>query len=130
MFDCTRKMFDFMFLCPNNFYIFSGTCSIPKLLKLTISFFYKVKQSNVYQYLHIHQGLFHKLILYFLRQIISRINPIKSWFILIILLHFKVCIKNLFHFHKQLLQFLDLVFLLSLHFLFSFHNQVLQVLSC
>ena len=37
-FGCTRKMFAFMFLLPQNSLISSGTCSAPKLSKQTISF--------------------------------------------------------------------------------------------
>ena len=67
----------------------------------------------------------------FFRQIISRINTIKSSFIL---LYFKVVkgwsdIKNPFHFHNQLLKFLDIVSSLSLYFPFYFHNQLLQFLA-
>ena len=64
------------------------------------------------------------LILYFSRQVVYRINTIKSWFILIMLLHFKVCQgirrhKNPILFHNQLLQFL---------FLFYFQIQLSQFL--
>ena len=54
-------------------------------------FFNKIKQSNVSQHLHIHQGLLHKHHFNCFRKIISRKNIIKNWFIFIIFLNFKVC---------------------------------------
>ena len=67
-FDCTRKMLAFIFLFPINSLISSGTCSTPKLLKQTIShFFYKIKQSDVYLHLHIHEELLHMPMLYFFK---------------------------------------------------------------
>ena len=42
-----------------------------KTIEINCLYFYKIKQSFPYKHLYIHQGLSHKLILYFFRQIIS-----------------------------------------------------------
>ena len=92
-----------------SFYVFIETFMLnTKTIEINnfISFTKKIKQSNVYVRLRIHQGLLrmpHSL--FFFRQIISRINTIKSWFILIILFYFKICqkmgdIKNLILFQN------------------------------
>ena len=64
LFSCIRKMLSFIFLFLGNssinYLISSGVCSTPKLSQLTISFFYKIKQSNVCLRLHIHQDLLYK----------------------------------------------------------------------
>ena len=92
LFFCTRKMLAIMFLFPTNSLISSGTCSTPKLSKLTISFLLQSKAIQMCAYMYIFIKVYYVCpILYFFRQIVSRINTIKSWLILIILLYFKVC---------------------------------------
>ena len=58
-FACTQKILAFMFLFSIKSLISSGTCSAPKHRNKQFHFCYKIKQSNVYQHLHIHQGLLH-----------------------------------------------------------------------
>ena len=56
----TLNMLALMFLFLINYLTSSGTCSIPKLLKKTISFFLQNKAiqcTKMHQNLHIHQGL-------------------------------------------------------------------------
>ena len=90
LFACMRKMLAIMFLFPANSLISSGTCSTPKLSKQTISLLLQNNQSNVCLHMHIHKGLLHMSHPLFFRQIVSRINTIKSRFILIILLYLKI----------------------------------------
>ena len=85
---CILKIFVCMFLLSVNFSISFGTCSTPKLSKYVTLLFnaYKAVQwVPVSKYSS-------RFTTYspFFRQIISRINTIKSRFILIILLYFKI----------------------------------------
>ena len=59
-FACTQKMFDFMFLFPIKSLISSVTYSHQNYRNKHFPFCYKIKQSNMFQRLHIHQGLLHK----------------------------------------------------------------------
>ena len=59
LFGCILNMFVFMLLCPINISIYLGTCLTPKLLKKQFNYFYKIKQSGVFQNLQIYQGLLH-----------------------------------------------------------------------
>ena len=70
LFACTRKMLAIMFLFLTSSLISSGTCSTPKLSKQKFPFCYKIKQSNLYLHLHIHQVLLRMLHpLFFLRKL-------------------------------------------------------------
>ena len=61
LFDCILNMFVFMFLCSINFSISLEHFQLQNYRNKQFHYFYKIRQSNVYQYLHIHQGLLHKL---------------------------------------------------------------------
>ena len=124
LFACTRKRLAFIFSFLINYFISSGTCSTPKLSKYTISL---LLQNKAIQCVLTCAYLW-RFITYVLsfRHIISWNNFIKSWFILTILLCFKVRfkgwggIKNPILFHNQFLHFL---------FHLCFENQLLQFLS-
>ena len=91
LFSCTRKILAFMFLFLINSLISSGIYSTPKLSKWTMSFFYKIKQSNVCLHLHFHQDLLYMPhpLLFLAKLFLEK----KSWFIFIIFLYFKICYR-------------------------------------
>ena len=77
-FSCARKMFSFMFLFPIHFfYIPQEHVQHHNYWNKQFRFCYKIKQSNAYLHLHIHQGLLRVPHPLFFRQIISWKNTIK-----------------------------------------------------
>ena len=76
-----------MFLFPIKFLVSLGMCSILNCQNKECHYLMHTKQSKKYQNPHIHQDLLHMLHFLFFRQIISRINFIKSRSILIILFY-------------------------------------------
>ena len=94
LFACTRKMLALMFFFPNKFFNFFRNIFNTEANVINNFTFVTKKSNPMCAYVCMFINIYYiRPILYFLfSQNISRINTIKSWFILIILFYFKVCL--------------------------------------